>query len=75
MVTRIHAFWIAGLLLALIDIPDFITPLRRISKALAKIAARRRIAMIDVVGRQAEAGEILEPRVRFGVTRTTSVSP
>lgn len=26
MFTHMHIFWIAGLLLALIDIPDFITP-------------------------------------------------
>src|SRR3954464_5254567 len=29
--THIHAFWVAGLLLALIDIPDFGNPLRRIA--------------------------------------------
>jgi hypothetical protein len=36
--THIHAFWVAGLLLALIDLPDFGTPLRRISRSLEKIA-------------------------------------
>ena len=41
MFTHIHAFWIAGLLLAFIDIPDFATPLRRISASLERIAARR----------------------------------
>lgn len=39
MFTHINAFWIAGLLLALIDIPDFSTPLRRISGALDRIVA------------------------------------
>ena len=31
-------FWVAGLLLALIDIPDFGWPLRRIAGSLEKIA-------------------------------------
>jgi hypothetical protein len=33
-----HAFWIAGLLLALIDIPDFGTPLRNIAGSVERIA-------------------------------------
>src|SRR3954466_8939355 len=36
--THIHAFWVAGLLLALIDLPDFGTPLGRISRSLEKMA-------------------------------------
>jgi hypothetical protein len=36
--THIHAFWVIGLLLALIDIPDFGWPLRRIAGSLEKIA-------------------------------------
>lgn len=36
--THEHIFWIAGLLLAFIDIPDFGTPLRRIAGSVAKIA-------------------------------------
>ena len=36
--THIHAFWVAGLLLALIDLPDFGNPLRRIAGSLEKIA-------------------------------------
>src|SRR5918993_3143739 len=38
--TQIHAFWVAGLLLALIDLPDFGTPLGRIAGSLEKIADR-----------------------------------
>lgn len=34
LLTHIHAFWVAGLLLALIDLPDFQTPLKRIAGAL-----------------------------------------
>ena len=36
--THIHIFWIAGLLLALIDLPDFGTPLNRIAGSIEKIA-------------------------------------
>ena len=37
--THQHIFWVAGLLLALIDIPDFGSPLRSMAGSLEKIAA------------------------------------
>jgi hypothetical protein len=36
--THMHIFWVIGLLLAVIDLPDFIGPLRRIAGAAEKIA-------------------------------------
>lgn len=36
--THMHIFWVAGLLLALIDVPDFGWPLRRMAGSLEKIA-------------------------------------
>jgi hypothetical protein len=36
--THVHAFWVAGLLLALIDLPDFQTPLKRIAGAVEKLS-------------------------------------
>ena len=36
--THVHAFWVAGLLLALIDLPDFQTPLKRIASSLEKLS-------------------------------------
>jgi hypothetical protein len=36
--THQHIFWVAGLLLALVDLPDFGTPLRRIAGSVEKIA-------------------------------------
>ena len=36
--THVHLFWIAGLLLAMIDLPDFSTPLRRIAGSVEKMA-------------------------------------
>jgi hypothetical protein len=37
--THNHAFWIAGLLLALVPIPDFTTPMSSIARSLERIAA------------------------------------
>jgi hypothetical protein len=39
--THNHAFWIAALLLALIPLPDFTTPLASIASSLERIAAGR----------------------------------
>jgi hypothetical protein len=42
--THNHIFWIAGLLLALIPIPDFSTPLTRMADSLTTMAGRRKPA-------------------------------
>jgi hypothetical protein len=36
--THVHLFWVIGLLLAMVDLPDFGTPLRRIAGSVEKIA-------------------------------------
>ncbi len=36
--THMHIFWIAGLLLAMIDLPDFSTPLRTIAESVERMA-------------------------------------
>jgi hypothetical protein len=36
--THIHAFWVAALLLALVDLPDFVSPLKRMAAALDKLS-------------------------------------
>ena len=36
--THMHIFWVVGLLLALIDLPDFTTPLRSMAGSLEKMA-------------------------------------
>jgi hypothetical protein len=36
--THMHIFWVAGLLLALVDLPDFGTPLNRIAGSAEKLA-------------------------------------
>src|SRR4029079_5660235 len=39
--THNNAFWVAALLLALVAIPDFRTPLAEMAESLAKMAGRR----------------------------------
>lgn len=39
--THVHLFWVAALLLAMIDLPDFSTPLRSIAGSIEKIADPR----------------------------------
>jgi len=39
--THMHIFWIIGLLLALIELPDFSTPLNRLVGSVEKIADER----------------------------------
>jgi hypothetical protein len=36
--THLHIFWVAGLLLAMIDLPDFTTPIRSIAASVGRIA-------------------------------------
>jgi hypothetical protein len=36
--THIHLFWVIALLLALIDLPDFQTPLRSMAESLGRLA-------------------------------------
>ena len=36
--THNHLFWVIGLFLAMVDLPDFITPLRRIAGSVEKLA-------------------------------------
>jgi hypothetical protein len=36
--THVHIFWVIALILALIDLPDFTTPLKRIATSAEKLA-------------------------------------
>ena len=40
--THMHIFWVIGLLLAMIDLPDFGTPLRSMAGSLEKLASNER---------------------------------
>src|SRR6478752_1250938 len=45
--THIHLFWVAGLLLALIELPDFSTPLARMARALERLAGIRTVDVAE----------------------------
>lgn len=47
LLTNEHVFWIAALLLAYVDIPDFSTPFRRIARAVETIAGQEAAEPID----------------------------
>jgi len=49
--THNHLFWVIGLFLAMVDLPDFGTPLRRIAGSVEKIAdARSDDEATEIVG-------------------------
>ncbi|MES1179896.1 MAG: hypothetical protein ABUL43_01740, partial [Hyphomicrobium sp.] len=52
--THVHAFWVAGLLLALIDVPDFQTPLTRMAASLEKLSGTERPAEHEPETKQAQ---------------------
>lgn len=58
--THMHIFWIAGLLLAMIDIPDFGGPLRSIADSVEKIA--------DAAPEDSDAATQASPRPTGGDT-------
>jgi hypothetical protein len=60
MFTHVNAFWVAALLLALVDIPDFGTPLNRIARALEKMAVDR-FRQFAARGANREEGKSGEP--------------
>jgi hypothetical protein len=55
--THMHIFWIIGLILAMIDLPDFIGPQRRIAKAVEKIAGIPSAATQDETPGEEAQGE------------------
>jgi hypothetical protein len=55
--THIHLFWIAALLLALVDLPDFGTPLRSIAGSVEKIASGAQSAGADETPVEAKAAQ------------------
>jgi hypothetical protein len=51
--THNHLFWVIGLLLAMVDLPDFSTPLRRIAGSVEKLAEDERTEPPHVAAGQA----------------------
>src|SRR5882757_10038631 len=76
--THIHIFWIGGLLLALIDLPDFSTPLSRIAGSVEKIADAEDLASGTAAeglsaARNAAARDRAEPASQQPSARTREV--
>ena len=67
--THMHIFWIAGLLLALIELPDFGTPLGRIAGSVEKMAGLKPgeglTDMREIAIRQAHEAEV-SPETGYG---------
>jgi hypothetical protein len=59
--THVHLFWIAALLLAMIDLPDFSTPLRSIAGSVEKIADSSADGVTEEVGK---AGSVPAPAAK-----------
>jgi hypothetical protein len=64
MFTHMHIFWIAGLLLAMIDFPDLGTPLKRIANSAENIAnirmraaAAKRLEAVSAIDRDEQSAK------------------
>ena len=64
--THQHIFWIIGLLLAVIDLPDFTTPLGRIADAAETMVRKTRVM-------PSAAEESLPASAKSPVTRTSAL--
>lgn len=69
--THIHLFWVAGLLLAMIDLPDISTPLRMIAGSVERIADKRGHESSEPV----EPGDVSKPADKTSETVATSSEP
>jgi hypothetical protein len=65
--THNHLYWIAGLLLAFVRIPDFTTPLYSIAQSLAKLAGRDPVTSGDPALITEEPVEPAEVKSKTGV--------
>src|SRR5437588_2454911 len=63
--THMHIFWVAGLLLALIDLPDLGSFLGRIAGSVERIAG---------ITRPEEAGEVQAPEIVPGSKRSGAIA-
>ena len=64
--THMHIFWVAGLLLALIDIPDFGTPMRSIADSVERIADATPGASENLSGVRADGQADASPAEKSG---------
>jgi hypothetical protein len=72
--THMHIFWVAGLLLALIDLPDFGTPLGRIAGSVEKIAGIEPGEGTTVASTKHREEMVEEPPETYGVKQGDAVA-
>src|SRR5215212_8904392 len=72
--THVHLFWVAGLLLAMIDLPDFGWPLGRIAGAVEKMAAMKAAEGAPEVPDETVAG-LTPAETPVEVPRETKLQP
>lgn len=74
--THIHLFWVIGLLLALIDLPDFVSPLNRIAGSGERIAgSTERIAGQEAAQSGPSARAIVQPAETASATPAARAAP
>jgi hypothetical protein len=67
--THNHAFWVAGLLLAFLRLPDFTTPLTTMARSLSKMAG------LPDPGETPQPGKHTEIAAHAGAAAATTESP
>src|SRR5437879_13909257 len=75
--THNHLFWVIGLLLAMIDLPDFGTPLRSIAGSVEKIAGAPPADEAAVMAGESAAhtAGVGPPTTKAGAAKTEVSSP
>lgn len=72
--THMHIFWIVGLLLALVDLPDFSTPLSRIAGSVEKIAETEEDGAGATMGESPAAPAETSDRAAPAPVKSSSIS-
>lgn len=73
--THIHLFWIAALLLAMIDLPDFGTPLRSIAGSVKKMAGSTEDVGAEASGEMEAAATLTTPEKAKSAEKAKSPMP
>lgn len=73
--THNHIFWIAALLLALVPLPDFTTPLRSMANSLGRMAGPERRARPDMGEAADTTGAASDQPVAVGEVAAASREP
>jgi hypothetical protein len=64
LLTNEHVFWFAALILAFIDLPDFLTPVMRIATAIENIAGQKSSELREMTSAPAADHALLDKAER-----------